>query len=299
MDKKIKPAVARPFSARHRPSLCGAAVALALLLAILFPPLSHKAAADYGAPAGTAYRRTGASAEPWHPALNTSWQWQLNTPVDQAVPASLYDIDLFDNDASVVAALHRGGRMVICYVNVGSWEDWRPDAGDFPPPVIGGRYAGQPGERWIDIRQIDLLAPILRARFDQCKSKGFDAIEPDNIDGYANITGFPLTAKDQLNFNRWLAEEAHARGLSIGLKNDPDQATALLPYFDWALTEDCFAQGWCEQLLPFVRAGKAVFAAEYTDTGITTRQFCERANAVNFNAILKHRNLDAWRRACR
>jgi hypothetical protein len=134
---------------------------------------------------------------------------------------------------------------------------------------------------------------------DQCKAKGFDALEPDNIDGYTNDTGFPLTYQDQLNYNLWLANEAHARGLSIGLKNDPDQVADLLPYFDWALTEDCFYDGWCDQVVPFVTAGKAVFVTEYTDTGITMDQFCPQANAMNFNAIFKNRDLDAWRQACR
>jgi hypothetical protein len=72
----------------------------------------------------------------------------------------------------------------------------------------------------------------------------------------------------------------------------------LLPYFDWALTEDCFDQGWCGDMQPFITAGKPVFAAEYTDTGMTTAQFCPQANAMNFSAILKHRDLDAWREGC-
>ena len=235
----------------------------------------------------------------WRPALNTSWQIQFDTPVDQTVDALLYDIDLFDNDTAVVAALHALGRKVICYTSVGSWEEWRPDADQFPPAVIGNDYLGWPGEKWLDIRQIDQLAPIIRARLDACRDKGFDGVDPDNLDGYANATGFPLTAQDQLNYNIWLANEAHARGLAIGLKNDVEQIADLLPYFDWIITEDCFDQGWCDQLLPFVAADKAVFAIEYTDMGMTTEQFCPQANALNFNGLLKHRDLDAWREACR
>jgi hypothetical protein len=219
--------------------------------------------------------------------------------VDQSFNVAMYDIDLFDNDASVVSALHAQGRHVVCYLSAGSWENWRPDANQFPTIVLGKNYTGWPGERWLDIRRIDLLGPIMRHRLDLCKAKGFDAVEPDNIDGYTNDTGFPLTYQDQLAYNRWFAAEAHARGLPIGLKNDADQVADLLPYFDWALTEDCFDQGWCDQVVPFVNAGKAVFAAEYTDTGMTLARFCPQANALNFNAILKHRDLDAWRQACR
>lgn len=218
--------------------------------------------------------------------------------MDLSIDAELYDIDLFDNDRSVVAALHEQGRRVVCYISVGSWEKWRPDKDRFPAEVLGKDYAGWPGERWLDIRRIDVLAPILRARLDACQAKGFDGVEPDNIDGYLNDTGFPLTYQDQLQFNLWLAEEAHQRGLSIGLKNDPEQVRDLLPFFDWALTEDCFAEGWCEDLEPFVASGKAVFAAEYTDSGSDIDEICQQATTMNFNLILKHRRLDAYRRIC-
>jgi len=245
---------------------------------------------------------SSASSQIWRPPLKTSWQWQLaDLPVDQSFDVVMYDVDLFDNDASIVAALHAQGRKVVCYVSVGSWEDWRPDQEQFPPSVIGKDYAGWPGEKWLDIRRIDLLAPLMRARFDQCQAKGFDALEPDNIDGYTNDTGFPLTYQDQLNYNVWLANEAHARGLSIGLKNDGEQAEDLLAYFDWAMAEDCFADDWCDQVAPFVAAGKAVFAAEYTDQ-LTSDQFlnqiCPQASTLHLNAILKNRDLDAYRAAC-
>ncbi len=243
-------------------------------------------------------RSTVPVAAIWRPAPGTSWQWQLSGPLDPSVEAAVYDIDLFDVEADVVTDLHTQGRRVICYLSAGSWEDWRPDRDDFPTEVIGRRYAGWPGERWLDIRRIDLLAPIMRARLDLCQAKGFDAVEPDNIDGYQNRTGFPLTAKDQLAYNRWLAAEAHARGLSIGLKNDPDQVETLLPDFDWALTEDCFAEGWCRDLIPFVAAGKAVLAAEYTDTGVSLDMLCPQAKALGFSLILKHRDLDAYRVTC-
>jgi hypothetical protein len=135
----------------------------------------------------------------WVPAKSTSWQWQLTgLPVDQTIDATLYDIDLFDNPASVVASLHARGRRVVCYMSAGTFEDWRPDAGQFPSSVLGARVEGWAGERWVDIRQLDILRPLMEARMDLCRRKGFDAIEPDNVDGYANRSGFPLTAEDQL-----------------------------------------------------------------------------------------------------
>jgi len=237
----------------------------------------------------------------WQPPPSTTWQWQLSDPLDLSFDVDMYDVDLFDTDAATVTALHNQGRIAICYISVGSWEDWRPDADQFPAAVLGNEYEGWPGERWLDIRQIDLLAPIMRARLDLCRAKGFDGVEPDNMDGYTNDTGFPLSYQDQLDYNIWLAGEAHARGLSIGLKNDGDQVDDLEPYFDWALTEDCFAEGWCDEFDPFTASGKAVFAAEYTDQ-LTTNQFltqvCPQAATMDISAILKDRDLDAWRLAC-
>jgi endo-alpha-1,4-polygalactosaminidase (GH114 family) len=244
----------------------------------------------------------GTSPTWWKPPVKATWQWQLtDAPIDRSFDVDVYDIDLFDTRTSTVAALHVEGRKVFCYVSVGSWEDWRPDADQFPESIIGNDYEGWPGEKWLDIRQIDLLAPIIRARFDLCQAKGFDGIEPDNVDGFTNDTGFPLTYQDQLEYNMWLADEAHARGLSIGLKNDDEQAEELLPHFDWAMTEDCFADDWCDEMEPFITAGEAVFAAEYTDQMSTWEfftQVCPEAEENSFSVILKNRDLDAWRRAC-
>ena len=235
----------------------------------------------------------------WLPAPGLTWQWQLSEPpVDLTVAAQVYDIDLFDNAATVVKKLHDQGCKVIGYISVGSREDWRPDAAHFPPELLGKDYDGWPGEKWLDIRRIDLLAPLMRLRLDLCKTKGFDAIEPDNIEIYTNDTGFPITYAHQFAYARWLAGEAHARGLAIGLKNAADMVTDSLPFFDFAITEDCFAQGWCDQLLPFLAAGKPVFAAEYTDTGVDFQAACAwgRAHAVSF--IQKNRILTAFCNTC-
>jgi hypothetical protein len=231
----------------------------------------------------------------WHPVLNTSWQWQLSGTVDQSVDVQMYDIDLFENDASVVNSLQAAGRYTVCYVNAGAWENWRPDAGQFPSAVLG-RSNGWPGERWLDIRRLAILKPIMAARLDQCAVKGFDGVEFDNVDGYANRTGFALSAGDQLRYNVWLANQAHLRGLSAALKNDLAQVKVLLPYFDYAVNEQCFQYRECARLVPFVAAGKPVFQVEYK---LAPAKFCPKANALNFNSLRKNPSLDAERVACR
>jgi hypothetical protein len=231
----------------------------------------------------------------WHPALNTSWQWQLTGKIDQSYNVTMYDIDMFDNSASMVASLHAQGRIVICYIDAGTWENWRPDANKFPPSVIG-KNNGWPGEKWLDIRQLSILGPIMQARLNLCKSKGFDGVEFDNVDGYANNTGFPLTYSDQITYNTWLANQAHTGGLSVALKNDLGQVHDLLPYFDWALDEQCFQYQECNKLLPFIQDNKAVMEVEYK---LAPSQFCTQANNLNFNSLKKHLNLGSYRIACR
>ena len=228
-----------------------------------------------------------AAADIWHPTGQMQWQWVLRTPVDTSVNVPVFDIDGFDNNASVVTTLHANGARVICYISAGTYENWRPDASSFPSSVLGSSN-GWPGEQWLDVRQISILGPIMLARLQMCANKGFDAIEPDNIDGYSNQTGFPLTATDQLQYNIWLATTAHSLGLSIGLKNDPDQASSLQPYFDWMLDEQCFQYSECRSLTPFISAGKTVFETEYQGT---PSSICPQADSMGLSTIFKGVNL--------
>ena len=233
----------------------------------------------------------------WRPTAGLTWQWQLTGKFDFDIIADVYDIDLHV-DKSAVDYFHAQGAKVICYISVGSHEDWRPDADQFPPEVIGKDYEGWSGEKWLDIRRIDLLAPIMRARLDLCAAKGFDGVEPDNMQVYDNDTGFPLTYADQLKYALWLADEAHARGLAIGQKNAPDQTTDLLGVLDFAITEDAFHYDWAEAMRPYVEAGKPVFATEYTDLPGDFETACRKSKALGFSTILKNRNLNAWTRTC-
>lgn len=234
----------------------------------------------------------------WQPETRLTWQWQLDSAeVDASLVVQVIDLD-YETDPAVVAALKEKGIRTICYISVGSWEDWRPDADQFPVELLGKRYQGWLGERWLDIRRLDLLAPLLRDRLDQCQKSGFDAVEPDNMDIASNTSGFPISNADQLTFAQWLAQEAHVRGLAIGQKNAPEMTTDLVDIFDFAISEDCFAQGWCEDFAPYIDAGKAVFAAEYTDTDVDFIAACRWSAKSDFSFILKNRDLDAWMQNC-
>ena len=230
----------------------------------------------------------------WAPVPGESWQWQLSGAVDPAVEAQTFDVDYETTSREEVAALKAQGRGMICYLSAGSWEDFRGDAGGFPEAVRGRELSGWPGERWLDIRRMDVLLPLMAARMDICAAKGFDGVEPDNVDGYLNDTGFPLTAQDQLDYNRALAELAHARGLSVGLKNDIDQIPALVADFDFAVNEECFRYAECDSYAPFAAAGKAVLHVEYEGP----LAFCAESERLGFSSMLKPLHLGPDRQPC-
>lgn len=249
----------------------------------------------------------------WHPALNARWQYQLqgvaayastggiNVGISAvpytggaAVSPSVFDFDLFvdqtisGNNTTLntagVNAVHAAGKSAICYVSAGSWENWRADAGQFPASVLGNKN-GWPGEKWLDVRQTGVLLPIMEARVQKCRQAGFDGVEWDNVDGYSNRTGFPLTYADQLNYDGSLANLAHTYGLSVALKNDVEQLIDLAPYFDYAVNEQCQQYNECGGYTTyFSNAGKAVFQVEYK---LQLGKFCPQANSANRNAILK------------
>lgn len=234
----------------------------------------------------------------WTPALRVSWQWQLARPPKRSelLDVRMYDIDGFETTRALVGMLHRRGSKAVCYLSAGSRESWRPDADRFPAAVVGRPLDGWPGEKWLDVRRLDVLRPIMESRIDMCARKGFDGVEFDNVDAYQQRTGFPLSGADQLRYNVFLANQAHRRGLTAFLKNDIGQAARLLPYFDAALNEECHHYKECSYLNKFVAAGKPVFGVEYD---LKTAAFCPSSNRHDFNFLKKRLALGTWRVPCR
>jgi hypothetical protein len=231
----------------------------------------------------------------WDPAPTTEpWQIQFQGKIDLSVPAPVYDVDVY-SERSLVEAIHAQGDRAICYISAGSWEPFRSDARDFPKRLLGRPIAGFEEERWLDIRRLGKLRPIMEARIDECAAKGFDAVDPDNVDGYQNRTDFPLDASDQLAYNSFVANAAHARGMAVGLKNDLGQVRKLLPYFDFAVNEQCFQYHECDVLERFIAAGKPVFGIEYE---VERSRFCASSLERGFSTIFKRYSLRAFRETC-
>lgn len=217
-----------------------------------------------------------------------SFHLQLQGTVKLDTPAKLYDIDLYDTTESSITELKNQGKIVICYFSAGSYEDWRIDAALFPKAALGNNLEGWPGEKWIDTRNTS-VRKIMSDRISLAKAKGCDGIDPDNVDGYTNKPGFPLTITDQIDFNKFLAKDAHSKGLLIGLKNATDQVTALVDHFDFSVVEQCNVYKECERYSPFINQNKAVFVAEYTKY---SAKVCDASRSLNFTTTFFNLALD-------
>ncbi len=248
------------------------------------------------APTADAFEGTGT----WYkPNAATTWQWQLVGSVNENYDVDVYDIDLYEVSAAQMLALQNAGKKVICYFSAGSYEPFRPDAGDFPPATLGNPIDGFEDENWLDIRDPRIL-DIMRKRLDLAVQKGCDGVEPDNVDGYQNGSGFPLSDEDQLNFNKQIANEAHMRDLSVGLKNDLDQVARLVDFFDFSVNEQCFEFDECEALLPFIQADKPVWNAEYQQQFVdNSAPLCQMAQSLNLRTLILPLDLDdSFRISC-
>ncbi|MEV6812398.1 endo alpha-1,4 polygalactosaminidase [Micromonospora sp. NPDC051296] len=269
----------RPARAVRRALSAGLALALVVTVAACRPDLPPP-----GAP--TSWPTTATRS--WQ------WQWQLHGVLDPAVEADVFVLDPITTTAAQTAQLRSRDRRLICQVYVGSVHPDDPDASRYPPQVLGAT-AARTGRIWLDVRQWDIVRPVLADRFRLCRGKGFGAVVLADADGYQQRSGFPLDFDHQLQFNRRLAALARSLDLSPGLLGDLPQVAALAPDFDFAVNEECVRLTQCDKLLPFAEAGKPVFHVEYA--GVTT-DFCVTSVGYGFASIRKNRTLDAWRLPC-
>jgi hypothetical protein len=236
------------------------------------------------------------AAVKWRPSKGLKWQYQLSSvPTTAQIDAltarvDAWDVDGFDTPKSTVDYIHSKGDRAICYLSAGSAENWRPDYSRFPESVKGNPLDGWPGERWVDTRDWPAVRTIMMDRAKMCQSKGFDAIEWDNVDGYTNGTGFPLTATTQIDYNKYLAVAAQFNGMAALLKNDVDQVAELAPFFDGAINEQCQQYNECGVYSAFTNANKFVGQVEYK--GNKTK-FCPPALTAGRSAMKKTLDLTA------
>jgi hypothetical protein len=134
----------------------------------------------------------------------------------------------------------------------------------------GGRYVVDRdwGETLLDTSTAGkrrALAAIVGRWIDGCARKGFQAVEPDNLDSWTRSQGL-LTRADNLALARRLIARAHARGLAIAQKNTPELGNGGRAIgFDFAIAEECQAYDECDRYTDAY--GAQVYEVEYPDSG--------------------------------
>ncbi|KAI9717829.1 MAG: hypothetical protein M1828_007068 [Chrysothrix sp. TS-e1954] len=238
----------------------------------------------------------------WQPNAGASWQITLAEPPSLSIPRNLsaLDFDLFDTPATTVSTLHSQSHYTICYFSAGSYEQWRSDASQFDPSDLGNPLDGWPGERWLNVNSKN-VRQIMRQRMNIAKTKGCDAIDPDNVDGYDNDNGHDLTEDDAVDYVQFLAAEGHQRGMAVGLKNAGSMVPRVLKVVQFQVNEQCVQYDDCDQARPFIAANKPVFHIEYQD-GVpsiaTFNKICNNPTRTGFSTLMKHISLDEFFEAC-
>jgi hypothetical protein len=262
----------------------------------------------------------GNTTASWQPAVASTWQIELITKFnDSAIDVSfangtsglvdVYDIDLFYTDVETISKIHDSGRKVICYFSAGSYENWRPDKDKFLPSDLGNVLEGWPNEKWLKLSSAN-VRNIMLSRLDMASNKSCDGVDPDNVDGYDNNNGLGLTKEDSVDYLNFLADAAHSRGMSIGLKNANRILGHVMDQMQWSVNEQCAQFQECPSYDAFIKAGKPVFHIEYpkgTDpddnnnalvTGDQKDSACNFDDSSNFSTVIKNLNLDLWIETC-
>lgn len=251
-------------------------------------------------------RASRSARTPWIPAIGESWQIVLNAPlkIDPKKPTvtpdvNVYTIDLFDNSVQTVSALHKLNKKVIAYFSAGTFEEWRSDAKKFAKSDLGKPMDDWPGERWLNLKS-KKVREIMADRIKLAAEKGFDAIDPDNVDGYNNNNGLGLKDSDSIDFIKFLSHEARKRGLGIGLKNAGEIISHVLKDVDFQVNEECVKYGEARTFEAFINAGKAVFHIEYPQgaprsvSAKTKDKIFKTKGTERFTTLLKTMDLDGW-----
>ncbi len=199
---------------------------------------------------------------------NQTFTYAINGTKNDAASVKVIFVDLFDASTSRIKKLKSAGKTVICYFSAGSAENWRPDYKKYPKAALGKKLSGWDGEYWVDYRNAT-VTQILKDRIALAKQKGCDGVDPDNVDGHLNATGFSLTEKNQLTWIETLSQAAHAQGLKIGLKNSAETAWKLQPSTDFVVVEECRKYKECDRYKSFPQNSKPMFQIEYTKKSST------------------------------
>jgi hypothetical protein len=176
------------------------------------------------------------------PPANARFDYQIGDPYRPPAGVQVVSRDWHEGQP-----LRRG--YSICYVNAFQTQ---PRA-RWPAGLVLRKLGDDPnwgGEYLLDIStraKRRRIAARLQPWIETCARKGFDAVEPDNLDSWTRFDGTPLARevpfgkRQALAFARLIAHRAHALGLAVAQKNTAGLTRAQVRRvgFDFAIAEEC------------------------------------------------------------
>jgi len=231
-----------------------------------------------GMVSGRPYLLSGSS---W---ANLAWGYK-DGGRDDIDGASVVFIDM--DGGHDIESLKRDGKIVMCYISVGTLEGFRSfykrDKEAWEGLTLGTMVSFS-DERWLDIRKLDRLIPLMEARFDTAAAAGCDAIEPDNMDCYLSSECVGrmggVSKKDamamSIDYGLVVASLAHNRGMSVVVKNAIELYDSFVDIFDGAVTENCLQYKECDATSIWTSRNKAVFSTDYSPSSP-----CDYPNGVS------------------
>jgi hypothetical protein len=227
------------------------------------------------------------------PAVLDKFQYQLSGSIKNLSVKTVV-VDLFDTSTSKIESLKQQGKTVLCYFSAGTSENWRSDYKSIPSNIQGNKVDGWAGERWLDTRAPAAL-DLAKRRINLAAQKKCHGVDPDNVDGYGNNTGFSISKADSERFLKNMASHAHSKNLSIGLKNSAEIAGKLNTTLDFAVVEECFSYNECGSYSGFISKSKAVLIIEY---GSRKSSWCSNAKSRKMSLIFADLDLDGRSENC-
>ena len=183
------------------------------------------------------------------PPTNGQFDYQIGGAYAPLTSVSIVDRD---RSASPVAGLYN-----ICYVNAFQTQ---PDEASFwtsgHSSLLVKRANGTnltdpdwPGEYILDTSTAakrSSIATIVNGWMDGCKNRGFQAIEPDNLDSWTR-SSTQLSKTNNVTLAKLLATHAHSIGLAIAQQNTPQLGSTGKTSigFDFAIAEECQVYAEC------------------------------------------------------
>lgn len=182
------------------------------------------------------------------PPANVGVDYQIGEPYP--VPAGVGVVSR-DHGAQPAPGVYN-----ICYVNAFQtqtsdaawWKRAHPDllltSGGGGGGGVGGYVTDSEwNELLLDVSTAQkraALLQVIRPWIDECAAKGFDALEPDNMDSWTRSNG-RLTRQQALDFIALVTAYAHGKGLAVAQKNALELGAAGRSQgkLDFAIAEEC------------------------------------------------------------